>query len=205
MGAGEQTRLAQIVVRLAEDIGGAVVVVDHSRKNRPDGQAVSSADILGPSQKWQASEHIVMLDTTGDSRRLELFIEGKDVDGARFFLTVSPKGTTDREKFTYAGTVAEIADAQRAKGDHNREAVLRVVKAAAVALPKADVVKQVKAAGYNLAPDTVGSHLAALVKAKKVRTTGEGRSTRYFALDIAVSPSTEKPLAENESAYAAQS
>src|SRR5713226_2544769 len=41
--AADQAKLSAAVVQLAEDIAGAVVVVDHSRKNRPDGQALSSA------------------------------------------------------------------------------------------------------------------------------------------------------------------
>ena len=44
-----------------------------------------------------------------------VFVEGKDVDTTRFFLAVSPLGSGE-EKFTYSGSVEEIADAQREKG-----------------------------------------------------------------------------------------
>jgi hypothetical protein len=76
----DQAALAAIIVQLAEDIAGTVVVVDHSRKNRPEGQVLSSADIFGPPQKWASAEHIVMLGGTDDPRRIEVFVEGKDGD-----------------------------------------------------------------------------------------------------------------------------
>ena len=96
LGAKDQAQLAAIVVKLCEDIGGLVVVVDHSRKNRPEGQPLSSADIFGPPQKWAAAEHIVMLDVVDAGRRLEVFIEGKDLETRRFFLTVTPRGAAAR-------------------------------------------------------------------------------------------------------------
>ena len=55
LGAKDQAQLAAVVVELAEQIDGQVIVVDHSRKNRPDGQPLSSADIFGPPQKWAAA------------------------------------------------------------------------------------------------------------------------------------------------------
>ncbi len=75
LGTKDQAELAAVVVRLCEDIGGLLIVVDHSRKNRPDGQPLSPADIVGPPQKWAAAEHIVMLDVVEGGRRLEVFIE----------------------------------------------------------------------------------------------------------------------------------
>ena len=116
LGAKDQAQLAAIVVRLCEDIGGLVVVVDHSRKNRPEGQPLSSADIFGPPQKWAAAEHIVMLDVVDAGRRLGVFIEGKDLETRRFFLTVTPRGSGE-EKFAYAGS-AEGAGRDPAPGGH---------------------------------------------------------------------------------------
>jgi hypothetical protein len=80
-------------------------VVDHSRKNRPE--AISSDDIHGPYVKWASAEHIVMLDTVAEKpvKRLEVFIEGKDTDTDRLFLTVSARGSGE-EKFAYAGSAA---------------------------------------------------------------------------------------------------
>ena len=45
------------MTQLADDIHGVVVVVDHTRKNRPDGQSLSSAEVFGPVQKWSARAH----------------------------------------------------------------------------------------------------------------------------------------------------
>ena len=111
MAAKDQAALAAVVVDIAEAIDGAVVVVDHSRKNRGEGEPISSADIFGPMQKWAAAEQSSCSTSPSDRRRLEVFIEGKDGETRRCFLTVTPKGAPG-EKFTYAGTVEEIADAR---------------------------------------------------------------------------------------------
>ncbi len=195
MAARDQARLAAIVIQLAQDIDGAVAVVDHSRKNRPDGQPLSSADIFGPLQKWAAADHVVMLDATGDPHRLEIFVEGKDGDGGRFFLDISPHGSCT-EKFTFAGTVAEIADAQRAIGDQNRENVLAVVLAAGQPVSLSDVVATLAARGTPLAPRTVQTHLTALNRARRLIATGKGRATRYSAL----AKHAEAPSSANEHA-----
>lgn len=181
LGTHDQAKLAAIVVQLAEDIRGLVIVVDHSRKNRPDGQQLSSADIFGPPQKWAAAEHIVMLGSTDDPRRIEVFIESKDGENGRFFLAVSPRGSGE-EKFTYAGTVEELADAQRAVGDANRQAILEILRSSPEALAVSRIVTRLKDAGRKLSADTVQRHLKALVKAEQVRRTGTGKETRYFAL-----------------------
>jgi hypothetical protein len=194
LGARDQAQLAAVVVGLAEAIAGHVVVVDHSRKNRPQGQVLSSADIFGPPQKWAAAEHIVMLDMTSDGRRLEVFVEGKDLDGARFLLDVSPRGS-GREKFTFAGAVADLAEAQRAVGDANRQAIHQALAKAPDALALTEILASLPA-GVTLARDTVQKHLKALVTAGKARMTGEGRAARYFALSV----SSDEPSPEKDDA-----
>ena len=181
LGAKDQAQLAAVVVRLCEDIGGLVVVVDHSRKNRPEGQPLSSADIFGPPQKWAAAEHIVMLDVVEAGRRLEVFIEGKDMETRRFFLTVSGRGSGE-DKFTFAGTVEEIADAQREKGNQNRDAVHRALCAAGVSVSLGDVVTALEGRGAALAQDTVSKHLRALVNAGRASVIGKGKATRYVGI-----------------------
>ena len=59
-----------------------------------------------------------MLDVLDAGRRIEVFIEGKDLETRRFFLTVSPQGSGE-EKFAYAGSAEELADAQRQVGTQN--------------------------------------------------------------------------------------
>lgn len=184
----DQAALAAVVVQLAEAIKGAVVVVDHSRKNRVDDRPLSSADIFGPIQKWAAAEHIVMMDLTSDRRRLELFIESKDGDTRRCFLTVTRRGAGG-EKFTYAGTIEEIADAQRQRGNENRDAVHRALVDAGTPQRPADVHAALKARGVSLALDTVASHLRTLAEAGRVSVEGKGRATRYVGIPDA--PSAE--------------
>ena len=181
MAAKDQAALAAVVVDIADAIEGAVIVVDHSRKNRAEGEPISSADIYGPLQKWAAAEHIVMLDLTTDRRRLEVFIEGKDGETRRCFVSVTPKGASG-EKFTYAGTVEEIADAQREKGNQNRDAVLRALGAAGVSQSPAEVSAALAARGMKLAPDTVSKHLRALVLTERASVIGNGKATRYLGI-----------------------
>ena len=181
MAPRDQTALAAVVVELAEAIGGAVVVVDHSRKNRAEDQPLSSADMYGPQQKWAAAEHIVMMDLTADRRRLEVFVEGKDGETRRLFLNVTPKGGAG-EKFTYAGTVEEIAEAQREKGDQNRDAIHRALCAAGVPQSPAAVQRALLSRGQTLALDTVSKHLRALAKAEKASVIGKGPKTRYLGI-----------------------
>jgi len=178
VGTKDQGQLAAGVVQLCEDINGLVVVVDHSRKNRPEGQPLSSADIFGPVQKWQRAEHVVMLDVVDAGRRLEVFIEGKDLETRRFFLSVTPRGSGE-EKFAYAGSVDELADAQRQVGDRNRQAVRATLDAAAQPVSVGEVVALLTAVGITLKPDTVNKHLAALVDAGAATRAGTGRWTRY--------------------------
>ena len=176
----DQALLARVVTTLAEAIQGLVVVVDHSRKNRPEGQALSSADIHGSYVKWASADHVVMLDLTADRKRLEVFVEGKDVDVARFFLEVAPKGAAT-EKFTYAGSVESVADAARVKGDQNRDAVLAALRAAAQAVSVSNLVDLLAAEGVTLKSDTVLKHLGALQKGGLAVRTGSGPRTRYVA------------------------
>ncbi|MFQ5893281.1 MAG: winged helix-turn-helix domain-containing protein, partial [Nitrospinota bacterium] len=158
----------------------------------------SSADIFGPPQKWAVAEHIVMLDVVETGHRLEVFIEGKDMETRRFFLSVSPRGS-GAEKFTYAGSVEEVAAARREVGDRNREAVLRVLQANDSARTTGEIVEALKATGIALGQDAVSRHAKALVKAGYALSTGKGPATRYFALaESPQAPSAESEGAENE-------
>lgn len=198
MSANDQKRLTAAVVQLATDIGGAVVVVDHNRKNRPEGQPMSSADIFGGVQKWGGAEHIVMMDLTADPRRLEVFVEGKDGETLRFHLSVSPRDS-GQEKFVYAGSVDQLAAEQRAVGDANRQAVFEILQASPEALGVSDLVERLAGAGRKLSKDTAQRHLKALVGAEQVRQTGAGKGTRYFALSLTPhEPSAAHAGAANE-------
>ena len=194
LSAKDQAALAAVVVRLAEDIGGLVVVVDHSRKNRPDGQPLSSADIFGPPQKWAAAEHIVMLDVVQAGHRLEVFIEGKDLETRRFFLTVSPRDS-EEEKFAYAGSVEELAAERQQVGDRNRQAVLETLQANPDGLSSGGLVRALTAADTRLSQDTVTRHCKALVQAGLAEKLGSGKDTRFVAVN-SVSP--HPPCAEKE-------
>lgn len=178
MAAKDQAQLAAVVVQLAQDIAGQVIVVDHSRKNRPDGQPLSAADIFGPLQKWAAADNTIMLERVGSSFRVEVYVEGKDIDSSQCFLEVSPRGS-GLEKFTYAGTVAEIAEAQRAIGDKNRQAIRLVVSTSTTPLSCDEIRQRLLAQEIKLAHDTVKNHLGHLVKSGVLRVLGQGRATKY--------------------------
>ena len=172
LGTMDQAQLAAVVVDLAEQIDGQVIVVDHSRKNRPDGKPLSSADIFGPPQKWAAAEHVIMLARSDDGRRLQVFLESKDMDGARFQLDVAPRGS-GREKFTLAGTVAALVPAQRELRDKNRDAIHQRLKTSPEVLSVDQAQQALAEQGDDLAERTIERHLKALVKAKSV-PNGEG-------------------------------
>lgn len=163
-----------------------MVVVDHSRKNRPEGQSLSSADIFGPYTKWAAAEHIVMTDLTqGDDHRLELFIESKDTETARLFLVVSPKGSSE-EKFAYAGSVENVAEKSRETGNQNRARVLQAVERAmdkkqGARVSSGEIVAALAESGQGLSRGTVIEHLGALAETGLVDRIGEGRFTSYGA------------------------
>ncbi|MBI2526597.1 MAG: bifunctional DNA primase/polymerase [Candidatus Rokubacteria bacterium] len=183
LGAHDQARLVAVVVQLCEDIDGLVIVVDHSRKNRPDGQPLSSADIFGPPQKWQAAEHVVMLDVVEAGRRIEVFVEGKDMETRRFFLAVTPPGSGE-EKFSFAGSVEDLADARRATGARNRDAVLAILRDAGAALATGEIVALLKAKDITLSADSVLRHVSALLKAGQASQAGKGKTARYSALPV---------------------
>ena len=165
LGAKDQT--AQAVANLATDLDAGVWVVDHSRKNRPEGTVLSSADILGPSQKWQVAEQVLMMADTKTSGRIEVFVEGKDAETARFFLDVSPRGSKGAEKFTYGGTAEAAIQAGKRKAQRNCDLVLKAVQGAA---DKGTTAVELQAA-TGLSRPTVFRHLQALQATARV--TGE--------------------------------
>ena len=165
LGAKDQTVLAQAVANFSQGFDGAVVVLDHSRKNPPEGakkgtRTLTSADILGPSQKWQAAEHIVMLADTSEAGRVEAFVEGKDTTTARFFLDVSPEGS-GVEKFLYGGTVEEAAEGKVREGAANLEKVFQ-------AIVKVDSTRQQIIDATGLGRATVTRHLRTLREAGRI-------------------------------------
>jgi hypothetical protein len=178
LGTKEQARLAATIVELCEDIGGLVIVVDHSRKNRPDGQPLSSADIFGPPQKWAVAEHIVMLEVVEAGQRLEVFVEGKDLETRRFFLTVTPQGS-GQEKFTYAGSVDELIETRREVGQKNRQRILTIIQAHPAGIRSSEIVAWLEKDSVSLSPDTVIRHGTALVAKKLVVKSGKGPETRW--------------------------
>lgn len=119
-----------------------------------------------------------MLGATKDPRRIEVFIEGKDADSDRFFLAVSPRGSR-QEKFTFAGSAAQVIDDRRAAGEANRKAVLDAVVGKGSAITTAEVVAALAATGLILSPDTVLRHLNALQQSGHVLRDGGGKATSY--------------------------
>jgi hypothetical protein len=178
-----QADLARAVVALAAAIDGLVVVIDHLRKNPPDG-SLSLSDIYGPTQKAQRAEHAIVLrrlEGNADPRRVEVLIDGKDLDEAvRFYLDRSPAGSGG-EKFVWAGSVQQAAEKSRETGQKNKEAVYRAVPIGpAVRALLAAVVETVRKAGVELAEGTVSRHLGALHAAGQVQKAGKGRATVYW-------------------------
>jgi len=166
LGAADQTKLAQALAQFTQWFLGCCLVIDHSRKNKEEGQALSSADIMGPSQKWQAAETIIMLAETKAKGRLEVYLESKDVNDGRFFLDVSPM-ESPVEKFTYGGTVEAATEAREAKGKGNRAAIHKILVDAGKAMGLSEVT-----ALSPVGRSATHNHLKALVKAEKATCEG---------------------------------
>lgn len=188
----DQAMLAAIVVQLAEDINGLVIVVDHSRKNRPEGSILSSADIFGAPQKWAAAEHVIMVDHAGSDARWEVFVEGKDADSARFLLTKSPMESGE-EKLVHSGDIDALAGRSKLAGDSNRQKCLDALRELATWATSSEVALKV-----GLVRDTVNKHLTALVDNGSADLLGKGRWTRYKALQSAECPSPSNGAPSNE-------
>jgi hypothetical protein len=181
LAARDQAQLAATVVELSETLDGLVIVVDHSRKNRAEGQPLSAADIHGPYVKWAAAEHIVMQDrVAGRPQRFEVSVEGKDFEADRFFLDVSARGSAV-EKFVCAGSASELVAVRQRLGDDNRQAVLDVLQGGACPLAVEDVLAGLRRRGAALGRATVRRHLAALVGTGAALRTGSGKGTVYLA------------------------
>jgi hypothetical protein len=134
-----------------------------------------------------------MLDVVDAGRRLEVFIEGKDLETRRFFLTVTPRDSGE-DKFAYAGSVEELTESQRKVGDRIREAVLVTLQAAhPMEVSTAEIVALLQADGMTLSQDTVARHCQALVTAKQARWIGTGkRDSRFVAIASPQGPFAEK-------------
>jgi AAA domain-containing protein len=194
MEAETQAKLAAAVVQLAIDIGGLVIVVDHTRKNRPDGMPLTAAEILGPSQKWQSADHIVMLDRKPQSSRYEFYVEGRDLDEEqRFILERSPRGSK-AEKFLYVGTVEGMVSAQVETGDNNRQRVLQVMINATRPVTTTEVLTAVNAQPGQepLALSTVRGHLSVLVDGGWLVRDGKGPATTYAPARESADPTSQR-------------
>ncbi len=203
MAAEDQARLAAVVTELRDDINGTVVVVDHSRKNRPDpNQPLSSADIYGPHQKWAAAEHIIMLEVVDERhRRIEVFVEGKDGETQRFFLTVSARGSA-LEKFSYGGSVDQIAEVSRDEGRNNLALVLETLRGAGRPLGVAEIIKETAKRGVLLSRSTIKKHLGDLIAQGRAKASGKGKNTSYAPLsDSAEGPSRPNHHDQHENLY----
>lgn len=173
MGAADQTLIAQRIVQLQLDIGGLVNALDHSRKNPPEGKPLSSADIYGPQQKWQAAEQILMFGP-GDDREMghgHMYVEGKDVEPSTVKIERSRIGA-DTEKYVYAGIVEKQAEASKGKGDKNYQACIRAVEESVMPVNAEQVAEKV-----SLSVKAARNHLQEAVEQNRltlIPRTGKG-------------------------------
>jgi hypothetical protein len=151
-------------------------VLDHSRKNPPEGAILSSADILGPSQKWQAAEHVIMLGAKAQDR-IPIVVQGKDADTARFLLAVSSPGEDEVEKFTFAGDVDDMAQASKEAKASRQEQAWKLVEEAGYPTGAATVSDRLK-----VSKDTATRYLRAGEKAGRLRVV-PGKSVQGRAMD----------------------
>ena len=155
--------------------------MDHTRKNRPDNhQGISSADIFGPIQKWAAADQLVVLAGTGkDPYKIEVFIEGRDIETTRFFLIRNEPGSMN-EKFVYGGSVDDMAEATQLKALGRRDQFWQAAKD--LGRP-AKLEKMQEAAHGDILPEprTAQRYANELIESGRLIRNGQGKNSLYIA------------------------
>ena len=119
-----QSLILHKIADLTRKLGVTLWVHDHFRKTlggRKRG-VPNLNDIKGTGGKAQNADAFLLMDRTGSRLR----IQGSSKDSDKpigFYVDIAPQGVTDQPKFTYAGTIGEIAASARDKKARNIESV----------------------------------------------------------------------------------
>jgi len=150
-----------------------ILMIDHTRKP-PVGQSplqlANPFELRGSTAKYGCADFMMCVARKEQGGQLQVYCENKDTDLCpRFFVDVSPKGSTD-PKFRWAEDV--VSGDLKAVGAANREKVLLAVGTDWVSAK--EIRQQV-----TLSSSTVGDHLRHLIESEFVEKKGENNMTRY--------------------------
>lgn len=151
---------------LRHETGCAVLAVHHERKQGNGSGDDNDLDALRGSSRLQSDPTLLLRlkRSTGDLRCLT-------------FVKVSEGHTPEPVWFRLGQDGRpEVVQPPRAKGDGNRERVLRAVLDAPQPVSRGEI-----ADALTLDPATVTRHLRVLVEAGSVACSGENKATRYHA------------------------
>ena len=170
-----QSLILHKIADLTRKLGVTLWVHDHFRKTL-GGQkrrVPNLNDIKGTGGKAQNADAFLLMDRTGSRLR----IQGSSKDSDKpigFYVDIAPQGVTDQPKFTYAGTIEELAETSRDKKAKNIESVRKALEEAG------DWAKCEAIAGkVGLSPSTVARHLDTLINDGLAERMGRGKNTMY--------------------------
>jgi DNA-binding transcriptional ArsR family regulator len=174
----DDEKLSIVIRRLLEitrRLGTTIIVNDHFRKtqNHKKRIGLDLNDVKGSGGKLQNADVFLLMDRQNGQLR----ISGKSKEWDRpigFLLNVTPQGSTEAEKFTYAGDLEDMAANMKVLGKTNRKKVLE-------AIPGDDWVTRAQIViATGMTDRTVKNHIASLIKSDLVHTNGrEGKAIRY--------------------------
>ena len=177
--AKDMAKVIDVIERINREHNLTILILDHTRKPPPGGslfQPPRPFDNRGSSAKYGAADFFICVGRTSQDGRLRVYSENKDADEMEFFLDVSPKGDTSREKFTWGGEAA--SGDRKTVGEKNRKNVLKAVKEAGDdGITNKEVRKKT-----SLGKSAVTDHLAGLVAAGAVRREGTNINSRYYIM-----------------------
>ena len=167
-----------VIEKLNREFDLTHLLVDHTRKpavGQSLFQTPSHFDLRGSGAKYGVADFMISVARTSQKGRLQISCENKDTDEMpQFFVDISPKGDTSREKFTWGGEAA--SGDRKTVGEKNRQRVLSAVRDAG----EEGITNKGVRDETGLSRSTVTDHLGTLAGTGVIRREGENKNTRYF-------------------------
>jgi RecA-family ATPase len=119
------------LLRLAAEIDGVVIVVDHAKLPDPERKRIlSHLDLSWSAAKGAKADHIVMMGGTDDPSRFEMFVGGRLATSERRFLLNRSPEKSGVEKFRYAGVYDPISAVRESREQGKENAIVGILQQA---------------------------------------------------------------------------
>jgi hypothetical protein len=191
MSAKDMARMVSILEELNRDTDITIQSIDHTRKplNQKgatrDDQTPNPFDLKGSVAKYGCADFMICLARTTEPHRMQCYVENKDTDDRPlFFIDVSAKDS-GKPKFTWAGSINQLADDRIVQGLENRDRVYACFGDDWM-LSK-DIANLLK-----MSRQTVNKHIADLIKLGKIQKAGSGKDIHYGRVLIGEFISTQQ-------------